>query len=77
MYTFAQHRQLPVLAPHIPIGIMAPTLRRQAYEMVRWPCFYQFDAKASLHLTAPVHYTTSHTGMSLQSPHTEAVAEKK
>ena len=35
VYTFAQHRQLPVLAPHIPIGIMAPTLRRQAYEMVR------------------------------------------
>jgi hypothetical protein len=37
VYTFAQHRQLPVLAPHIPIGIMAPTLRRQAYEMVRSP----------------------------------------
>jgi hypothetical protein len=35
VYTFAQHRQLPSLAPHIPIGIMAPTLRRQAYEMVR------------------------------------------
>lgn len=33
IYTFAQHRQLPLLAPHIPIGIMAPTLRRQAYEM--------------------------------------------
>ena len=38
MYTFAQHRQLPVLAPHIPIGIMAPTLRRQAYEMVCSVC---------------------------------------
>lgn len=37
VYTFAQHRQLPVLAPHIPIGIMAPQLRRQAYEMVRPP----------------------------------------
>ena len=35
VYTFAQARQLPVLAPHIPIGIMAPQLRRQAYEMVR------------------------------------------
>ena len=35
VYTFAQHRQLPELAPHIPIGLMAPTLRRQAYEMVR------------------------------------------
>lgn len=32
MYTFAQMRQLPAMAPHIPIE--HPTLRQTAYEMM-------------------------------------------